>query len=230
MLMRRIFVLGATALLVAGCMTTAHTLSTSEVQSWKVASIETVVAPDASLVWPKVADPFMDKHLPPGPAETYVSDESGREMTRPGRRPPMTPEIQKAARAVMQTELDQRARRYMEPVRGALIGQRPVKVVTTVHRLDIPSTGRQIAQAVIGGLIGGVGAAQSQSTMTVSTDIVDAKTGAVLLSYPKSTMVLSGGENSWMMSNAGDPYSGDAAAALLKKHHDQYLPWLLKAS
>ena len=229
MLTRRILVLGATALLLAGCQTTAHTLSPSEVQSWKVAAIDTVVAPEARLTWPKVAEPIIDKHLPRGPDETYTND-SGREMTRPGQRPTITPEVQKIARVQMEAELHQRARRYMEPVRGALIGQLPVKVITTVHRLDIPSTGLQIAQAVIGGLIGGVGAAQSESTMILSTDIVDAKTGAVLLSYPKNTVVLPGGENSWMMSNAGDPYSGDAAAALLKKYHDGYLPWLLKAS
>jgi hypothetical protein len=181
------------------------------------------------LIRQSIATLFVDKHLPPGPDETYVSDENGRTMTRPGQRPPMTPELKKAARALIHAELHQRARRYMEPARGALTGQRPVKVVTTVHSLDVPSMGRQIAHAVIMGLVAGAGATQSQSSITVSTDIIDAKSGTVLLSYPKRTISQSGGESVLMTGNAADPYSGDAAAALLKRYHDEYLPWLLKA-
>jgi hypothetical protein len=225
MLIRRLFVLGAAASLVSGCVTVAaHNVATDEIQSWKVATIETVVAPDARIIWPKVEEPFVEKHLPRGAATTFVSDDSGREATKPGERPPVTSEIRQAGRAHFQRELNERARRYMEPIRGVLLGRRPVKVVTTVYGLDVPTMGRQI----VNNLLFGSGTSGSQSKISLSTDIVDAKTGAVLLSYPKQFVSRQGGESLFAL-DASDPYSSDAAGGLLKQYHEQYFRWLLKA-
>ena len=112
----------------------------------------------------------------------------------------------------------------MEPIRGVLLGRRPVKVVTTVYGLDVPTMGRQI----VNNLLFGSGTSGSQSKISLSTDIVDAKTGAVLLSYPKQFVSRQGGESLFAL-DASDPYSSDAAAGLLKQYHEQYFRWLLKA-
>ena len=110
-----------------------------------------------------------------------------------------------------------------------MVGQRPVKIRTTLHRLDVPTLGRQIVAGAIMAVAFGAGAAtaQNRSTMEVSTVVVDAKTGAVLLSSPQKPLTRQGGEAGGVASPT-DPYVGDAVANMLGEHKNEFGRWLVK--
>lgn len=227
--MKRFVVWVMTACVLAGCVTTPpHSLTVQDIGSWKLVDVEGTFADNARVNWPKVEDAFIDANLPRGP-ETTSEDDNGRLVTRPGERPAVTDEVRRAARLHAQAQFTDRTRRHMEPLGAAMAGQRPVKIRTTLHRLDVPTLGRQIVAGAIMAVAFGAGAAtaQNRSTMEVSTVVVDAKTEAVLVSYPQRTLTRQGGEASGV-ANSTDPYVGDAVASMLGEYKNEFGRWLVK--
>jgi hypothetical protein len=218
----------ALALMAAACVTAdPHGFSAQEVQSWKVVSVEGVIPDNVRVLWPKAEEEYLDKALPVASAKLVTDPNSGHERQIAGERPPMTEEVRRGAWAHVRSRFSERVRHVMDPLRGALAGQRPVKLVTTLHGLDVPSRGRQFAEGLAMRLVLGPGAPMPSSRMAVSTDVVDARTGAVLASYPRRTMTLPGGE-ALISFNSADPYGTDAVVAMLRDYETGFATWLLK--
>lgn len=219
----------AFALLAAACVTVdPHGFSAQEVRSWKVVAVEGAIPDNVRVRWPKAEDEYIEKALPRAPAQFVVDSNSGHERSIAGERPPVTEEVRRGAWAHVRGRFSERVRHVMDPMRGVLDGQRPVKLVTTLHGLDVPSRGRQFAEGLAMRLVLGHGAPMPNSTMVVSTDVVDARTGAVLASYPRRTLTLPGGE-ALISFNSADPYGTDAVVGMLRTYQAEFATWLLKS-
>lgn len=185
-MMRNIVTWVVTACLLAGCVTVPPpSLSVEDVSSWKLIGVEGALADTARIGWPKVEDEFLAANLSRAP-DTTSTDREGNAVTVPGAPLPLTDDQRRAARALVQSRFTERVRLHLEPLGAAMVGQRPVKIRATLRRLDVPSLGAQIVKGVAMAVMFGAAAAsaQNQSTLELTTDVVDAKTGAVLLSYP----------------------------------------------
>ncbi|MDF3064012.1 MAG: hypothetical protein K0S06_4121 [Microvirga sp.] len=216
------------AMLVAGCVSVApHALSAQDIQSWKVVAVEGIVPDTTFLAWPKIENQYLERALPVAPAKLVVDPNSGREQLESGERPPITEEVRRGARGFAKTQFEERLHHAMSPVRAMLNGQRPVKLVTTLSRLDVPSAARQVIQGAAMAVLFGPTGALPNTTLTVSTDVVDAKTGAVLASYPQRTLVRPGGE-ALISFDSSDPYSTDVVVGLLRGYQRDFASWLLK--
>jgi hypothetical protein len=215
-------------MLVAGCVSVApHALSAQDIQSWKVVAVEGIVPDTTFLAWPKIENQYLERALPVAPAKLVVDPNSGREQLESGERPPITEEVRRGARGFAKTQFEERLHHAMSPVRAMLNGQRPVKLVTTLSRLDVPSAARQVIQGAAMAVLFGPTGALPNTTLTVSTDVVDAKTGAVLASYPQRTLVRPGGE-ALISFDSSDPYSTDVVVGLLRGYQRDFASWLLK--
>jgi hypothetical protein len=72
-----------------------------------------------------------------------------------------------------------------------------------------------------------VGYSGGEDRLTVTTQIVDAKTGAVILTFPRRTEVGQGGDGliDW---GGEDRFSSDPLVRLLAAHREDLLSWLLR--
>ncbi|HKE95787.1 MAG TPA: hypothetical protein VKB34_15835 [Povalibacter sp.] len=176
--MRLLLVAFASALLAlatAGCVTTtpAHDLSVESVRALRVERVAVTVDPGARITWPTLAQQLIDARK----ARTGVED---------GDSSAAIAEMKSAVLA----RLNEKARTVLEPsLKSTLSGTKPVTARVTVHSLFIPNT----AGVMVSTLFAGPTAPGAQSGMGVSVDFVDARTGAPVLSYPKTGVITQGG-------------------------------------
>jgi hypothetical protein len=103
---------------------------------------------------------------------------------------------------------------------GQLIGARPVRLDVVVKRFEMPSA---IQRIVIGG----------NRAMTADANLVDARTGAIILAYPDlRTMMYTGQGVLGAAVQAGFDSSGDKSVAekIVATYAESYRSWLLRQS
>lgn len=140
------------ALVLSACHTVApNTLSPQETANLRFTGLEVHVPPDAAIRWSSAEDDYLRsrKLSPTDPALAA------------------TPE----ARAYLRDLAARRLKRALERVIASRPeGSRPVRLVTTINRVDIPSAAQRI-------LIGG------HPTVQADIAVIDAHSGAVLTTY-----------------------------------------------
>jgi hypothetical protein len=161
--------------LLAGCVTTTptHNLSQDAVRGLRLERVEVAVDPTAKLIWPSLAQ-----------------DVFAAETARTGAPPPtempgtLTPQMMPEALARLRTQ----ARKTLEPaLQTRLAGAKPVVARVTVHYLYVPNLAGDLMVGVM------FGANAVQSRLAASVDFVDARTGAAIVSYPKTGFQTQGG-------------------------------------
>jgi hypothetical protein len=103
---------------------------------------------------------------------------------------------------------------------GQLIGARPVRLDVVVKSFEMPSA---IQRIVIGG----------NRAMTADANLVDARTGAIILAYPDlRTMTYTGQGVLGAAVQAGFDSSGDKSVAekIVATYAESYRSWLLRQS
>jgi hypothetical protein len=151
-MLRRITGAVVAALALTGCATVApSTVSVDDVRNFRPVSIEVKAAPDARIIWATGEEAYIratgqtatvDAFTPTPQAKAFLADLASQKL---------------------KSALDQK-------LAGVMSGSRPVRVVTTITGVDIPSAGRKI-------LVGG------SNQLRADTVILDAKTGQQLTTY-----------------------------------------------
>jgi hypothetical protein len=169
--MRRLAVVVIASLSVglAACVTTtpAHNLGADTVRGLRLERVEVNVGPPGQVTWAGLLEETMEAE----------GKKTGRQITDPQAVVPQ-------AKAEALSRLNAQARKNLEPaLRTRLAGNKPVVARVTVHTVYVPT----VAGALFGGTAGG------SSGMSASIDFVDARTGATVLSYPKTGFMTQGG-------------------------------------
>jgi hypothetical protein len=205
------------------------------VRALKLVSVDVELDPDRdrSLVWSGLLDEFRKTRdqpaasrpeaaggTPPAPAQgtRQTPGISPAPQAEGGRFDPPWDQLQ----AFAHDHIARRARLTMEgPLRRELTGSRPVRVVLKVHGVVIPSFGAMLVRSLFVRYSGG------EDQLRVTTDIVDAKTGAVILTFPRRTEIGQGGYGlvDW---GGEDRSSSDPLVRLLAEHREALLSWLLR--
>ncbi len=157
MITRRSAALGL-ALLVAGCATVPPPdLGVADLQRYRIVEV-TVEGVEVIRSWPAEEEAFLATN-PVGPElANRMRTESSNTF----------PEL----RAHFQRALTERLRlEFASQLASALAGPQPVRAVVRLRTFDIPSTSRRVFT-------------DQDSKIQAEIDLVDARTGAVLLRYP----------------------------------------------
>jgi hypothetical protein len=219
-MMSRCIALCLTALALAGCVTVPPpSLSVDQVRGLRLAAVEVELEPDRerSLVWHGLLEEFRKAR----DLEVPVPQAQGTDARPPGGGGTFDPPWDHL-RAFTHDHITRRARLTMEgPLGRELTGSRPVRVVLKAHEVVIPSFGAMLVRSLFVGYSGG------EDRLTVTTQIVDAKTGAVILTFPRRTEVGQGGYGliDW---GGEDRSSSDPLVRLLAAHREDLLSWLLR--
>jgi hypothetical protein len=207
----------------AACVTTTppHNLSLADVRALNVQRVDIAIDPAARIIWPSLANEMVEARQPSG--STRMPDvAAGAEFAAA---PPPAVEIKPAEyRAQALSRLTEKGRAVLQPsLKSKLAGTRPVVARMTVHHLYVPS----IAGQIVIGALAGVGSPGTNSEMTLTVDFVDARTGAPVLSYPRTSLVTSGGHKINMGTTG--LFSHDPIERMLTDLDGQLSPWLLKS-
>jgi hypothetical protein len=203
-------VLGGAALLLAACVTAPPpSLSLDEIRSMKLVGVE-LQNPGVVHSWPAGEEAYVASGKADPDIVKRLPNESAQNF----------PQLQ----AVFQPMLQQRFAAELDgTVAPVLQGARPVKAVVHLKEFDVPSGARR---AIIDG----------SAKLQADVDLVDAKTGAVLLSYrgpmkavntgPTVALALIGGLGAIAAADAKAP-SGEPGSALVAAYAADYLTWLV---
>ncbi|RKE73000.1 hypothetical protein DFP91_0877 [Pseudorhodoplanes sinuspersici] len=184
---------------VSGCVTTnQHSLSGSDLQSFKLAEVRVVVPPEASIVgYDGINEYLAGRNVPNYELNAATETEEAKQWTRD--------HLAARIKGAMQQNLA-----------GTFNGNRPVRAEVTVHGFMLSSAVQRI---VVGG----------NYHMVADVTLVDAKTGAVIVAYPKMVHVVQA-LNGWAGAIVQAAY--DAANSpgerVVKGFAEQYRGWLLK--
>jgi hypothetical protein len=204
----------------AACVSTpAHNMSGDAVRALNVQRLDVAVPADAHINWPSLEYEMAYGHTqnaavaPPDPAG------SGN----PAEPPPPQRKVEPAQlKAQAASRLTEKGRTLLQPsLKSKLAGSRPVVARMTVHSLTLPSLGRVILTDAI------IGTGASHSMMEVSVDFVDARTGAPVLTYPKTLLSTQGGYKINMGTTG--IFSHDPVERMLASFDGQLSSWLLKS-
>jgi len=217
MISRRAFVTLAGAGLLAGCVATQpqHHLSLDLVQSFKFAGIEGRVDPEVRGVWLSMKDDFLkskgivipqpDNENPGGPLKEVA----------------MPPDAE--FKAFLSREFNERARKvFAEPLAQELKGTRPVKVITTLHAVNIPPYWARLFKQLA------VGRQGDQNSIGVGFEVVDAKSGQSLVRSAPIGQLGVGGEYWIDMGGPRGMFNQDPMVRMLSLLQPQFSDWLLK--
>ena len=128
-----------------------------------------------------------------------------------------------AFRSYITPHLNQKARATIEPaLKSVLAGSRPVAARITITVLHIPGFVEGFATALV------FGPGSHQSRLSARVDIVDARTGAAVVSLPTVDAATQGGHALLDLQQSG-PMSADPVERLFAKLSDRLTSWLLKA-
>ena len=165
----------AACLAIAGCVTTTppHNLSPESVRALRFERLDLVVNPGANINWPAAVEEWT-KSSTATPAAPRASRETATE----------------GLQAHVAAQLRARARNALEPqLKTALAGGRPVIARMTVNHIHVPTFMEGVAPALIWG------PQAVQSGLRANIDILDARTSAVVLSFPDTLVTTQGGYN-----------------------------------
>jgi hypothetical protein len=144
----------------AACATVPNGLSPEEIASFKLTGVKVAFAPDAPIRWEDGMNAYAKAN---NVAPDQMLNAADSEAGKTFLRDALTPKIKEA----MERNVSRK-----------LAGLRPVRIEMTVRQFDI----LPIAQRII---IGSGG-----NFMAADVTLLDAKSGAILLSYPKLTEVV----------------------------------------
>jgi hypothetical protein len=174
MISRRVFVILTGAALLAGCVSThqqQHSLSLDLVQSFKFAGIEGRVDPALRGSWLSMKEDFLKSKGIAIPQPDYAN---------PGGQPKEPEFSADELRVFLGREFAERLKKaFAGSMAQEMKGTRPVRIVATLHFVDIPPLGARVMRSLLGGQSG------NENTIIVSCDIVDAKSGQSLLRSPR---------------------------------------------
>jgi hypothetical protein len=203
----------------AACVTTpAHNMSADAVRALNVQRVDVALDPAARINWPSLE--YELAHGRSANAAVAMPDPAG--SGNPADIPPPKVEVDPAQmKAQALSRLTEKGRALLQPsLKSKLAGSRPVVARMTVHSVNLPSLGRILVTDAI------IGAGASSSMMEVSVDFLDARTGAPVLSYPKTLLSTQGGYK-LNMGTTGI-FSHDPVERMLAGFDDQLSSWLLK--
>jgi hypothetical protein len=172
MISRRAFAALAGAALLTGCVSTQpkHDLSLDLVQNFKFAGLDGRIDPAISGTWLSMKEDFLKSKGIALPQPDYEN---------PGGQPKEPQFSHDELRAFLARQFNERlAKAFAGPMAHELKGSRPVRIIATLHFVDIPAPGARVMRTVLGGQSG------NDNTIIVSFDIVDAKSGQSLLRLP----------------------------------------------
>jgi len=199
----------------AGCVTTPPPISVDEARTWKVVSVEGALAQVASSAWMSVKYDFMqangleDKVIQSGDRDTpprVVEAELPREQYRAYVAAQFSARVKQSFTAKMQHEFT---------------GRRPVKIVVTMHQATILDPGRRFLAMLVAGRSG------DENTLTAHIDVIDARSGQVLVSYPRTVVTGVGGGPSFDFSG-GPIIENDPMLRMVNRLREQFLRWILR--
>lgn len=203
------------AVMMAGCVTTPPSISADEARTWKVVSVEGALAPVASSAWMSVKYDFMkangleDKVIYGDDRDTptrIIQAELPREQFRAYVSAQFSNRVKQSFTAKMQQEFT---------------GKRPVKIVVTMHHAQVLDPGRRFLAMLVAGQSG------DQNTLTAHIDVIDARSGQILVSYPRTLVTGVGGGPSFDFSG-GPIIENDPMLRMVNQLREQFLRWILR--
>lgn len=184
---------------VSGCVTTnQHSLSASDVQSFKLAEVRVSVPPEASIVgYDGVNEYVAGKNIPNYELNAATETEEAKQWMRD--------HLGARIKGAMQQNLA-----------STFNGNRPVRAEVTVHGFMLSSA---VQRVVVGG----------NYHMIADVTLVDAKTGAVIATYPKMVHVVEA-LNGWagVIVQAAYDATNSPGDRVVKGFAEKYRGWLLK--
>ena len=203
------------AVSMAGCVTTPPPVSVDEARTWKVVSVEGALAQVASSAWMSVKYDFMkanaleDKVIPSGDRETpprIIEAELPREQYRAYIAAQFSDRVKQSFTAKLQREFS---------------GNRPVKIVVTMHHAMILDPGRRFLAMLVAGQSG------NQNTLNAHIDVIDTRSGKILVSYPRTLVTGVGGGPSFDFSG-GPIIENDPMLRMVNQLRENFLQWILR--
>lgn len=217
MISRRSFAALTGAALLAGCVSTQpkHDLSIDLVQSFKFAGLEGRIDPAISGTWLSMKEDFLKSKGIAIPQPDYEN---------PGGQPKVPEFSHDELRAFLARHFNERlSKAFAGPMAQELRGTRPVRIVATLHFVDIPTRGGRVMRTVLSGQSG------NDNTIIVSFEIVDARSGQSLLRLPNIHEKGFGGEPvvdlGPLTVKVTDP---DPMVRMLISLQPRFSDWLLK--
>jgi hypothetical protein len=205
----------AFAVAMAGCVTTPPPISVDEARTWKVVSVEGALALVASSAWMSVKYDFMkangleDKVIQGADRDTptrVIEAELPREQYR----------------AYVAAQFSERVKQsFTTKLQHEFAGKRPVKIVVTIHQAQILDPGRRFLAMLVAGQSG------NQNTLLAHIDVLDARSGQVLVSYPRTLVTGVGGGPSFEFSG-GPIIENDPMLRMVNQLREQFLRWILR--
>lgn len=203
------------AALIAGCVTTPPPVSVDEARTWKVVSVEGALAQVASSSWMSVKEDFMKANG----LEVKVI-ESGDRDTPPRIVEPELP--REKFRAFVAAQFSNRVKQsFSAKMQSEFTGTRPVKIVVTMHDALILDPGRRFTAMLFAGQSG------NENTLTAHIDVIDARSGHILVSYPRTVVTGMGGGPSFDFSG-GPIIENDPMLRMVNLLRERFLRWILR--
>jgi hypothetical protein len=198
----RFLLLAALTVAAAGCVTTnPHNLSVDDVRALRLDRVDLVMDPGATIAWLDMKNEIESR------GEAAKSSSRSRDEAQ-------------AARDFVAARLRERARATVEPpLKATLAGTKPVTARIVVHGVSVPSTAEM--------LVGVLAPTPPASRMSVTVDFLDARTGVVVVSYPRTVLNTSGGQK-LNMGTTG-VFSHDPIERMMADLSNRLNSWLLKA-
>lgn len=215
-LSRRGFLGISAAALVAGCVTSPPPVSVDEARSWKVISVEGALAQVASSSWMSVKNEFMKAN------GLEVKVEHGDRDTPTRVIEPELPREQ--YRAFIATQFSNRVKAsFSAKMQSVFSGTRPVKIVVTMHNAEILDPGKRFVKVLFAGQSG------DQNTLLVHIDVIDARSGKILVTYPRTLVTGVGGGPGFDFSG-GPVIENDPMLRMVNQLREQFLRWILRTA
>ena len=211
---RRIALSFVFTVVLAGCVTTPPPISADEARTWKVISVEGALALVASSAWMSVKYDFMkanglEDKVTYGDRDTptrVIEAELPREQFR----------------AYIAAQFSERVKQsFTSKMQREFAGNRPVKIVVTMHQAQILDPGRRFLAMLVAGQSG------NQNTLLAHIDVIDARSGQVLVSYPRTLVTGVGGGPSFDFSG-GPIIEDDPMLRMVNQLREQFLRWILR--
>jgi hypothetical protein len=211
--MRRMYLFGALCLFLAGCASLPqNTLAVNDIATYKLESVAVSVPPDAHMWWGDAEREFAAKHGEKTLAELR-STKTGAEAAAANANDAIINSPQ--CKQYLRDEASRRLQGVMQAYVGAeLRGNRPVRLEVVVHELTIPSG---VQRVVLGG----------NPMILASATLVDARTGTVIVAYPKLLAMAGAGQG--VAGVLVEQFaSDDLYDRVIMAYATRYREWLVK--
>ena len=127
-------------------------------------------------------------------------------------------------RAFVATQFSSRVKQsFLAKMQSEFTGTRPVKIVVTMHDALILDPGRRFMATLFSGQSG------DQNTLTAHIDVIDARSGQVLVTYPR-TVVTGRGGGPGLDFSGGPVIENDPMLRMVNEFRERFLRWILRAA